>query len=425
MGPRKPPNKHPFYAPEDSSSLKHVTNAEDIKDFAPRRSGRATKKPSYPGDTEQEQAPAKTRKRKANNPALDEPEPEAEQDEGQQSGPDSDPDSEPEPELPEHVTKDIIAASLEPWKENELEEWDGWAEVVSDPKLFTDILRKLGVEDAEIREPLDLETLAATFEYDSQLLRMVHLANSPSNRSPVYGLVFLQSYRSMRQVWLPRQPDDKSDLWFSRQTATNACGTIALLNIVMNAKDLALGEKLSEFKEQSKDLSPSFRGNKVATSTFIRAAHNMHNSRLDLLNAVLELEQDAMRNKRARAAKRARGKAASANRRRSSGASSAAYHFVAFVPIGNGIWLFDGLDTEPGYICDIENPDNWLIDIQSTLEEYMRGRETECNLMALCGNTQTDSDNRAASRQNDFGLAIHEWIKRLSESGALDELVEN
>lgn len=62
--------------------------------------------------------------------------------------------------------KDIIVVLFELWKENELEEWDGWVEVVLDFKFFIDILRKLGVEDVEIRELLDFEMFVVIFEYD-------------------------------------------------------------------------------------------------------------------------------------------------------------------------------------------------------------------------------------------------------------------
>lgn len=58
------------------------------------------------------------------------------------------------------------------------------------------------------------------------------------------------------------------------QTTHNACATIALLNIVMNAEDLALGEKLRKFKQESMDLSPPLRGNMISNSEWIRTAHN-------------------------------------------------------------------------------------------------------------------------------------------------------
>jgi ubiquitin carboxyl-terminal hydrolase L5 len=58
------------------------------------------------------------------------------------------------------------------------------------------------------------------------------------------------------------------------QTTNNACATIALLNIIMNAENLSLGEKLREFKQESTGLSPPLRGNMITNSTWIRTAHN-------------------------------------------------------------------------------------------------------------------------------------------------------
>ncbi|KAK0669706.1 hypothetical protein QBC41DRAFT_223131 [Cercophora samala] len=401
MGPKRATSGN---QPKETGST--AQNPLDVDRYHLRRSTRVTKKPRYLGQNEQESEPANTKKRKA-TPVLDEPESTQNQEE-QDLQPELESESELEledPVLPEHVTKDIIAASLEPWKEDELEEWNGWAEVASDPVLFTDILVKLGLEGAKIEEVLALDELAISLE------------------PPVYGLVFLQRYESMRQVWMKSQPD-KSALWFATQTATNACGTIAILNIIMNARDLSLGEKLSEFKEQSKNLSPQLRGNNVATSTFIRAAHNMHNSRLDLLDAILELEQDVLRTKKARTAKR---RATSANRRRTGGATSAAYHFVAFVPVGNGIWLFDGLEDEPGFVCNIENPDNWLKDIESTLQTYTEGSGAQYNLMALCGIPQDGRKSSLvrASHQTRFSPLIHEWIKMLVDCRSLERMIES
>ncbi len=58
------------------------------------------------------------------------------------------------------------------------------------------------------------------------------------------------------------------------QTTDNACATIALLNIIMNAEGLELGEKLHKFKQESKDLSPPLRGHMINNSVWIRTAHN-------------------------------------------------------------------------------------------------------------------------------------------------------
>ena len=58
------------------------------------------------------------------------------------------------------------------------------------------------------------------------------------------------------------------------QTITNACATIALLNIVMNVPKVDLGEKLSAFKEVTKGLKPPYRGQELGENEFIRNIHN-------------------------------------------------------------------------------------------------------------------------------------------------------
>jgi ubiquitin carboxyl-terminal hydrolase L5 len=47
-----------------------------------------------------------------------------------------------------------------------------------------------------------------------------------------------------------------------------------LLNIIMNAEGLGLGERLRKLKQESKDLSAPLRGNMINDSNWIRVAHN-------------------------------------------------------------------------------------------------------------------------------------------------------
>lgn len=58
------------------------------------------------------------------------------------------------------------------------------------------------------------------------------------------------------------------------QTITNACATIALLNIVMNVPKIDLGENLSAFKAETKGLKPAYRGRRLGRDDFIRNIHN-------------------------------------------------------------------------------------------------------------------------------------------------------
>lgn len=47
------------------------------------------------------------------------------------------------------------------------------------------------------------------------------------------------------------------NVWFANQVIDNACASLALLNIVLNTTNLDVGEHLIQFREFTKDLSPS------------------------------------------------------------------------------------------------------------------------------------------------------------------------
>jgi ubiquitin carboxyl-terminal hydrolase L5 len=60
-----------------------------------------------------------------------------------------------------------------------------------------------------------------------------------------------------------------------KQTVDRACGTIAMLNLVMNINNLELGELLNDVKVRSRDLPAPLRGDLIARqSPAIRAVHN-------------------------------------------------------------------------------------------------------------------------------------------------------
>ncbi|KAL1837577.1 hypothetical protein VTJ49DRAFT_3637 [Mycothermus thermophilus] len=271
---------------------------------------------------------------------------------------------------PEHfdLPDELLEASLGPWKENEPAEWPSWIEVESDPAFFTAILHRLGIKGALIEEVLSVDE-------DS-------LAALPN---PVYGLVFLYEYLAEENT---ETTEDDQDVWFANQTTQNACATIALLNIVMNAKGLKLGDRLLKFKEESQNLPPPLRGNMISNSDWIRVAHNSFARRLDLLNAALALENEAVEHrKRARSLANQRKKV-KRDTAKDKTSGSTAYHFIAFVPIGQRVWQLDGLAKAPVCIGKLEEGQDWTSVMSPILQERMTRYSTEClsfSLLALCG----------------------------------------
>ncbi|KAH8887071.1 cysteine proteinase, partial [Thozetella sp. PMI_491] len=257
---------------------------------------------------------------------------------------------------------DLLEKALEPMGIDEREDWQSWVEVESDPAFFNVIIRELGVHDVQVQELFTLDSL-------------VELPK------PVYGLVFLYQYVPET---IEEETEDSSDVWFANQTTSNACATVALLNIIMNAGNLELGRSLQTFKAETAGLEPPLRGNMLTHNITIRTAHNSFARRLDLLNADLVVDNefgDAKKAKHGKASSKARYKS------KSKGEDEAAFHFIAYVPIGTKIWQLDGLQTHPVLLGAFEG--DWTSSVGPFIEARMLQYETEqvsFNLLALCRN---------------------------------------
>lgn len=129
-----------------------------------------------------------------------------------------------------------------------------------------------------------------------------------------------------------------------------------MMNIIMNAPDVELGNILKEFKEATKTMSSPLRGHALSTNKFIRQVHNSFTRyvlqlvdytcaaltmrlvrRLDHLNADLWLSNKAEDSKRK---KRTKGK-------KSKKGDESGYHFIAYVPVNGYVWELDGLRARP------------------------------------------------------------------------------
>lgn len=133
----------------------------------------------------------------------------------------------------------------------------------------------------------------------------------------------------------------------SFQTTQNACATVALLNIVMNAPEVELGDQLKEFKKSTKDLHTALRGHHLASNIFIRSIHNSFARRMDHLHADLALENEASKPKSKRSKTRAPSKKGKGKAKKIAVGSDSAFHFIAYVPAGGHVWELDGLRAKP------------------------------------------------------------------------------
>lgn len=77
----------------------------------------------------------------------------------------------------------------------------------------------------------------------------------------MYGVIFLFKYISSPQRQSEPQ-DGKYDrpaaeeIFFAQQTIQNACGTQALLSVLLNLQDVDIGKDLQDFKEFASQLPP-------------------------------------------------------------------------------------------------------------------------------------------------------------------------
>jgi ubiquitin carboxyl-terminal hydrolase L5 len=162
---------------------------------------------------------------------------------------------------------------------------------------------------------------------------------------PVYGLIFLYPYRD--GDWGEQMDPCPDHVWFANQVdGTNACGTVALVNILSNVPDAKLGPALQAFKMDTREMNSVERGKYLNNFHPIKAVHNSFIHINEMMEDDLAAEKDhEAREKKAttEAQKRAKAKLAAkkkkaaekAARRRQRAAARAAAQDEAEVKVSN------------------------------------------------------------------------------------------
>lgn len=138
-----------------------------------------------------------------------------------------------------------------------------WCDIESDPAVFTELLHAYGATSVQVDELWALDPAAW------EPLPTIH------------GLIFLFKYESEESgagaepgiASVSPPAPDSSALWFSKQTVSNACATIAMLHVLFNTGIRVSGE-LEEFKQFTAALPADLRGDALGSSDVIRTAHN-------------------------------------------------------------------------------------------------------------------------------------------------------
>lgn len=223
------------------------------------------------------------------------------------------------------------------------DESSGWQLTESDPGVFTELLKTLGV-------PLVVDDL---YSLDSEALAAL---------KPLRAFIFLFKWLPTSQNESAPQSGGEYDAdfpgFFAHQVVNNACATLAVLNALGNIPSLTAGAQLTELLSFSAGLDAQTRGLVITSSDWLREAHNAlsppHAISLDGLGLPKRAED--------------------------------AYHFVVYLPVMGTLYEFDGLKQHPVKHGHCGDSDEWVTKAREVIETrigtYPEG-SLEFSLLAL------------------------------------------
>ncbi|EFX01516.1 26S proteasome-associated ubiquitin c-terminal [Grosmannia clavigera kw1407] len=183
--------------------------------------------------------------------------------------------------------------------------------------VFTYLLENLGVKGVQFEELLSL---------DAQALAELH---------PVYGIIFLFKFPTNtpyvsdgggpRDGQFDYEIGSDGRLFFAQQTIQNACGTQALLSVLLNKASeedgLDLGPHLRAFREFAMALPPDLRGEALSNDEPIRDVHNSFAKSSPFVDET--------------------------QRPTSADDADDVYHFIAYTAVDGRLYELDGLQPAP------------------------------------------------------------------------------
>ncbi|KAL2871851.1 putative 26S proteasome-associated ubiquitin C-terminal hydrolase [Aspergillus lucknowensis] len=237
----------------------------------------------------------------------------------------------------------------------------GWSTIESDEGVFTSLVENLGVQGIQFEELISL---------DPDTIRSL---------GTVYGVIFLFKYlrpqpsssttTANSQDGTPADPTTLPEsFFFANQTIQNACGTQAILSILLNHDHptaennntpITLGAELSSFKDFTTGFPSDLRGEALSNSEAIRTAHN--------------------------AFARASPFVDETSRPQPEDEEGDVYHFIAYTPVNGTLYELDGLQANPisHGACTTESfPEKVIEVLQRRIARYPE-TETRFNLMAV------------------------------------------
>ena len=188
-----------------------------------------------------------------------------------------------------------------------------WCTIESDPAVFTELIKGIGVKNVAVEEVYSLD--------DEEYIKSL---------SPIHGLIFLFKWT--------KEPHKReclkyydNDLFFVNQVITNACATQAIISVLLNCPQIDIGPELTNFKTFTYEMDPQTRGLALGESELIRSVHNSFAKPEPFV-----ISHDKKSKK-----------------------EGEAFHFISYVPFKGKVYELDGLQEGPILIGDCTE-DNWI-----------------------------------------------------------------
>jgi len=286
----------------------------------------------------------------------------------------------------------------------------GWQLTESDPGVFTELLKSMGV-------PLIVDDL---YSLDADTL---------ASMQPLHALIFLFKWVPTSSAGGPAGDDDPDfPGFFAHQVVNNACATLAVLNALGNIPSLTMGSQLSEMMSFTTGMDPQTRGLVITSADWLREAHNALSPPSAISLDGLELPKQA----------------------------EEAYHFVVYLPVNGAVYELDGLKSHavrhgaydeagegwlktareviearistypPGALefSLLAVHDDPLPSLQSRLQQAQRENDhvSEGNLLARIADENTKRENWAfenSLRRHNHVSLVHALLSALAKTGGL------
>ncbi|CAL1708090.1 unnamed protein product [Somion occarium] len=256
----------------------------------------------------------------------------------------------------------------------------GWQLTESDPSVFTELLKSLGV-------PLVVDDL---YSLDSGAL---------STFQPIHALIFLFKWvGSSAEPSSGGQYDLEFPGFFAHQVVNNACATLAVMNAIGNIPDLPKGVQLSDLINFTVGMDPQTRGMVITSADWLREAHNALSPPSAISLEGLGLPKT----------------------------TEEAYHFIVYLPYMGSVYELDGLKDSPVQHGPYEEKgEGWLAKAREVIEAriatYPPG-SLEFSLLALHDDPlptlQTSLSEAQASGNH---AAVEEIMVRLANENSKRE----